>query len=176
MLVMPDTGAPYRLLSEVLFTAGQAGITRWDFAVARDGHPRSFAVYPPRSPDAKGPLLKVVVLRDTFEAYGGGAGDAGVSWRALSARCDHDSPVVAPLHEVAQLDECLASVLAKVGKGKIVPQVSAPPDVAFGRMLLAIDRIRTGFGDVELAPVEPLVEEQADRKVGAPPAPPAGGP
>jgi serine/threonine protein kinase len=175
MLVMADAATPYRLLSEVLYTAGQTGITRWDFAVARDGHPRSFSVYPPRSADGKGPQMKIVVQRDWFEAYGGVHGDAGVTWKPLGARCDHESAMVTPMHETAQLEECLATVQRKLGK--IVPQVSAPPEVAFGRMLLAVDRIRTGFGDVELAPVElvePVVEEQA--KVGGPLAPNAVGP
>jgi serine/threonine protein kinase len=164
MLIMADASTPYRLLSEVLFTAGQTGINRWDFAVARDGHPRSFSVYPPRGgTDGKGPQMKIVVLRDWFEAYGGIQADAGVTWKALGARCDHDSPVVTPMHDIAQLEECLATVQRKLGK--TVPLVSAPPDVSFGRMLVAIDRIRAGFGDVELAPVEPIAQQE-EAKVG----------
>ncbi len=163
MLVIADAATPYRLLSEVLYTAGQAGITRWDFAVVRDGHPRSFAVYPSKAPSPATAQMKVVVLRDTFEAYVGGTaaqGDAGgTTWQPLATRCDHQGTIVAPLHDTVQLEECLASVLRKLGK--IVPQVSAPPEVAFGRVLLAVDRIRAGFGDVDFAMVEPVEPEEA---------------
>jgi serine/threonine protein kinase len=160
LLVIADAATPYRMLSEVLYTASHAGITRWDFAVVRDGHPRSFAVYPPKGPEANGVAMKVITLADTFEAYVGKQGDAGTTtWKPLAAHCEHEGTMVAPMHDAAQLEECLANALQKLGK--IVPQVSAPPDLPFGRVLLAVDRVRAGFGDVELAMAEKVEREKA---------------
>jgi hypothetical protein len=159
VLVVADAATPYRLLSEVLYTAGEAGINRWDFAVVRDGHPRSFAVYPPRTFAELGGV-KVLVLRDTFEAYVKAPGEGGVSpWKPLASGCERAGTIVAPMRDTAQLDACLASVLRIAGK--IVPEVTAPPQVPFGRVLVAIDRVRAGFGDVELTTAEKVVDEES---------------
>jgi hypothetical protein len=162
MLVIADAATPYRLLTEVLFTAGQTGIGRFDFAVVRDGQPRSFAVYPPRTPAEAAGGVKVLVLRDTFEAYVrppslGKAAEA-TTWKPLASGCEHPGSMASPLRDTAQLDACLASILRIAGK--IVPQVTAPPEVAFGRVLLAVDRIRAGFGDVELGLAEKVDPEK----------------
>ncbi len=160
VFLVVDTATPYRLLSEVLFTAGQQGISRWDFAVVRDGHPRSFAVYPPRASAEEIGGVKVLVLRDTFEVYLKAPGRKGAAepWKPLAPGCERASAIVAPLRDGTQLDECLATVRRVAGK--IVPQVTAGPEIPFGRVLLAVDRVRAGFGDVEMAVAEKVDDEK----------------
>jgi serine/threonine protein kinase len=162
LLVIADAATPYRLLSEILYTSEHAGITRWDFSVVRDNHPRTFAVYPPKPGDPAGPAVKIVVLQDSFEAYLGKGNPAGTAdWQPLASRCETPSRVVASIRDNAGLEECLANLLQKAGK--IVPKVSAGADVPFGRVLLAIDRVRAGFGDVELAMAEKMVKDEVPR-------------
>jgi hypothetical protein len=162
LLVMADAATPYRLLSEILYTSEHAGITRWDFAVVRDNHPRTFAVYPAKPADPNSPAVKIVVLKDTFEAYLGKGNPADpADWQPLASRCETPSRVVASIRDSAGLEECLANLLQK--SGKIVPKVSAGADVPFGRVLLAVDRVRLGFGDVELAMAEKMVKDEAPR-------------
>ena len=145
VLVIADASTHYRLLHEALSTAAQSGTTRWDFVVGHDGRPRSFAVYPPKPRDRS---VMVVALADRFEAYLGHAGDAGKTvWAPLAARCEQEGPTLVPLHDAAQVADCLAAVLRTAGQISAV--VSADADVTYGRVLVAVAALRSTFGNVE---------------------------
>jgi hypothetical protein len=90
----------------------------------------------------------VVALADRFEAYIGQAGDAGKTvWAPLAGKCEEAGTSLVPLHDSAQVNDCLATVLRTAGQVSAV--VSADADVTYGRVLVAVAALRSTFGNVE---------------------------
>ncbi len=157
--VLADTSTPYRVLVEVLFTAGQSGFNRFEIAVrAADGSLRWIVSRPPQisthDPRGARPLSLAVFVTD-----------AGASIRArgenVAPGCDSAGPgvtipKVAGTYDHPGLTACLRKIkdLVEGAKEETTVTLTADPAIELQTIASTMDTLK---GTREAGPLFPTV-------------------
>lgn len=134
--VMVDQRIPFRILVEVLFTAGQSSYSRFHLVVQSDAGPRELVMEAPAPNDPRAGLT-IFVVNDGIVikapsgnvAPGCGGVGAGITIPRRDGALD-----------AAALGSCLGKVAAAAGQ-PLAARITANPNVPFAEIVVAIDAV-----------------------------------
>jgi hypothetical protein len=133
---MVDKRIPFRILVEVLFTAGQSSYSRFHLVVQSDAGPRELLMEVPTPNDPRGSLTLFIVndgivIKSPSGNVAPGCGGVGAG-------------VTIPRREGAIDAAALGSCVAKVATAAAEPlaaRITANPNVPFAEIVVAIDAV-----------------------------------